>query len=330
MNGEVKSLPPALDYILTRKIPCALLALVMFMGMFWAAATVGGGMGMLLVMVLAVAHMMTPALFAVITLGGGLTYTIHVALLSGAAVMVASQFNVLLGLMYVLLYALIPAVAAGVVQRPGGLGKASTQLAIAIGVAVLVGLFVGAQSTDTGLREFTASLLKPYFEAMSSGVPAGDVQAMQTVEQMRDLTVTLFPGLLMFSLWMAWWTNVLIGRHVAVRYGFYRGDRTSWLYTKYSRTLGVVALLTVAVANLTDGNLQFMAFAVAMLLSALLGLQGVAVVHLWLKSRSMDMMVAILYLLLLIWPGMIFPFIILGLLDIWFDFRRNITPAAGG
>jgi type III secretory pathway component EscU len=43
----------------------------------------------------------------------------------------------------------------------------------------------------------------------------------------------------------------------------------------------------------------------------------------------MALVISVMYLMLFIWSVMIIPFVIIGLLDIWFDFRRKI-PAVGG
>jgi type III secretory pathway component EscU len=39
--------------------------------------------------------------------------------------------------------------------------------------------------------------------------------------------------------------------------------------------------------------------------------------------------IALMYLMLIIWSILIIPFVIIGLMDIWFDYRRNM-PAVGG
>jgi len=65
------------------------------------------------------------------------------------------------------------------------------------------------------------------------------------------------------------------------------------------------------------------------MLGGLLALQGVSVAHLWIRARGMRVTLFVMYLLLLIWSAMVLPFIIVGLLDIWFDFRRNSVSANG-
>jgi len=61
----------------------------------------------------------------------------------------------------------------------------------------------------------------------------------------------------------------------------------------------------------------------------MLAMQGVAVGHSWLKAKGMMLSIAMMYLMLLIWSVMIIPFVIIGLLDIWFDYRRKM-PVVGG
>ncbi len=64
-------------------------------------------------------------------------------------------------------------------------------------------------------------------------------------------------------------------------------------------------------------------------LGGLLAAQGIAVGHCWLKAKGMILGIGLMYLMLFIWTAMIIPFVIIGLLDIWFDYRRKI-PAVGG
>jgi len=55
-----------------------------------------------------------------------------------------------------------------------------------------------------------------------------------------------------------------------------------------------------------------------------------AVVHTWLWWRQVHLTAALMYLALLIQPTIGLPFAVLGLLDVWFDFRRGMRPVDGG
>jgi len=75
--------------------------------------------------------------------------------------------------------------------------------------------------------------------------------------------------------------------------------------------------------------LHYIAVNAAILIGGLLAAQGVAVGHSWLKAKGMLLSIAMMYFMLIIWSILIIPFVIIGLMDIWFDYRRNI-PAVGG
>lgn len=152
---------------------------------------------------------------------------------------------------------------------------------------------------------------------------------MEAIKRAKETTIWALPGFLAFSLWMVWWMDVLLGRKLAVTYGFFRGDHSQMLMIRFGKATGIALISATILANITGGSLQYVAVSTAVMLAGLLALQGVSVAHLWLKARGMQMVLVIMYLLLLIWSAMIVPFIIAGLLDIWFDFRRSIVPANG-
>jgi uncharacterized protein YybS (DUF2232 family) len=86
----------------------------------------------------------------------------------------------------------------------------------------------------------------------------------------------------------------------------------------------------MAVANMAGGDAQYLAVGTAILGSGMLGLQGVAVAHSWLKLRQQPWMIVMMYMLLAMWSVLAIPFVLLGLMDVWFDYRRQMKSADGG
>ncbi len=334
MTEEPRSLSPIVSFILTKHLACAALALVLLSAMEWLPALFGSIpiLALLFSFVAVALHMLTPALFALIFMGGGMRYTLQVSGLVTFAVIAFSGFNVLLGLMVGLFYCVLPALAANSLRLMGGVSRSASQLALGMFVAVMVAVLMASQSQDLSLQGLVDQLLAPMFEVMqSSGAQVGANQLdAKALQQTQVLLSWIMPGLMAFSLWLVWWSNVLLARKVAMRYGFYTGDTGSLLQLRFGKPVGYALMLSLILANVDAGSVQYIAVSLALMLAGALSVQGIAVAHVWLKARDMKMIIAMMYVLLFIWFMMVIPFIILGLLDIWFDYRRNKNPTLGG
>jgi len=339
MMEEPRSLSPIASFILTKHLACAALALVLLSAMVWLPALFASipMLALLFSFVAVTLHMLTPALFALIFMGGGMRYALQVSALVSFAVIAISGFDVLLGLMVGLFYCVLPVLAANSLRLKGGVSRSAAQLALGMFAAVMVALFMGSQSQDLSLQGFVDHLLAPMFEVMqTNGLQTGGMQAgaaqldAKALQQTRVLLAWIMPGLMAFSLWLVWWSNVLLARKVAMRYGFYTGDTGTLLSLRFGRPIGYALMLSLVLANVGAGPVQYIAVSLALMLAGALSVQGIAVAHVWLKARDMKMVIAMMYVLLFIWFMMVIPFIILGLLDIWFDYRRNENPTLGG
>jgi len=334
MMEEPRSLSPIASFILTKHLACAGLALVLLSAMVWLPGVFSSipMLALLFSFVAVILHMATPALFALIFMGGGMRYTLQVSGLVSLAVIALSGFDVLLGLMVGLFYCVLPALAANSLRLMGGISRSATQLALGMFAAVMVALLMGSQSQDLSLQGFVDHLLAPMFEVMqNSGAQAGAAQLdAKALQQTRVLLSWIMPGLMAFSLWLVWWSNVLLARKVAMRYGFYTGDTGTLLSVRFGKPIGYALMLSLILANIDVGFVQYIAVSLALMLAGALSVQGIAVAHVWLKARDMKMVIAMMYVLLFIWFMMVIPFIILGMLDIWFDYRRNENPTLGG
>jgi len=334
MMEEPRSLSPVVSFILTKHVACAALALVLLSAMEWLPALFASIplLALLLSFVAVILHMLTPALFALIFMGGGMIYTLQVSALVAFAVMALSGFDVLLGLMVGLFYCVLPALAANSLRLMGGVSRSAAQLAWGMFAAVMVALLVGSQSQDLSMHGFVEQLLAPMFEVMQgSGMQAAGKQFdAEALQQTQVLLGWMMPGFMAFSLWLVWWSNVLLARKVAMRYGFYIGDTGTLLSVRFGKPIGYALMLSLILANIDVGPVQYIAASLALMLAGVLSVQGIAVAHVWLKVRDMKMVIAMMYVLLFIWFMMVIPFIILGMLDIWFDYRRNKNPTLGG
>ncbi|MDT8376770.1 MAG: DUF2232 domain-containing protein [Mariprofundaceae bacterium] len=330
MMDQARTLSPVAQFILTRRIPCAALAVLMFTAVI---LDVGLSAVPLLAALMFLAgltlHMLTPVLFALVMFGGGLVYALQVAVIAALAITLITDISLMNGVVFLFLYALLPAVAAATMSRVGGMGRSAQQLALSLFIAAMAALLAGAGSQGVDIHTFVEQGLAPLFDGLAASIPAGEQAALEALERMKTMTVWAFPGFLAFSLWMVWWMDILLARRIAVRYGFFQGDRSEMLMIRFSKAAGVALIVATVLANITGGSVQYIAVSTAIMLGGLLALQGITVAHVWIKARGMQMVLVIMYLLLLIWSVMILPFVIIGLLDIWFDFRRNMFPAHG-
>jgi len=334
MIEEQRSLSPIISFILTKHLACAALALVLLSAMVWLPILFSSIpiLALLFSFVAVALHMLTPALFALIFMGGGMRYTLQVSGFVTFAVIAFSGFDVLLGLMVGLFYCVLPALAANSLKLVGGVSRSASQLLLGMFAAVMVALLMGSQSQDLSLQGFVDQLLAPMFEVMQNGgAQAGGNQLnAEALQKTQVLLSQIMPGLMAFSLWLVWWSNVLLARKVAMRYGFYVGDTGSLLQLRFGKPVGYALMLGLILANVDAGSVQYIAVSLALMLAGALSVQGIAVAHVWLKARDMKMVIAMMYVLLFIWFMMVIPFIILGMLDIWFDYRRNKNPTLGG
>jgi len=276
-------------------------------------------------------HILTPGLIALITFGGGEIFALQVAAIAAIGVSAMAGFSLIPGLVVLTLYGLLPIAAAGSLKRQDGVRKSAQYLALGLGIAVLAGLVIGSISQDVSLREFIGQLLAPLFEAMQSQVLAADPEALQVLDQARKMTVLILPGIMALGLWFTWWGDIVFARTFALKYGFYRGDVGDVLALRFGKITAYAFLGLLILVNFGDSNsdAQYIAINAIILVGGLLAAQGVAVGHSWLKVKGMTLAIGLMYLMLLMWSAMILPFVIIGLLDIWYDYRRNMSAAGG-
>jgi len=318
LNQQARSLPPFAQWVVTRRIPCAVLATLMYGSVIAFAGTA-------LSLPLLVLHLLTPTLFALIALGGGLAFAMQVSVLAGIAVTLISYGELGPGLLLMILYGALPVLAATTLTTEGGLSKSGLNLAIGLITTMLVVLLTGAASQDGSAMEYVQQLLAPLFEASRQ-----EGMDLTLLEQIEAMTAWIFPGLTALCVWLVWWGDVILARNIASYYGFYKGDVQPVSNFCLPRKVAYGFMLLMVVASFAGGTPQYLAVNAGLVFSGLLAAQGLAVVHTWLYAKRLQIAAIVMYVMLLIQPVMVLPFAMIGLLDIWFDYRRNIIPADGG
>ncbi|MDX8389211.1 MAG: DUF2232 domain-containing protein [Mariprofundaceae bacterium] len=342
MMGDTKRvMPPYAEFILTHRLPCALLAVGLFASMLWLPV-LGSAVGLAAPLLLlgSVLNLLVPVLFSIILLGGGVRYALHVGLLFAVIVTLLAAGWLELSMLILLFSAVFGVYVALPIWgswrlRTGsnGLEKSALWLAMAFMIAVFITLFIEAQDRGLEMQAYVAELLRPWFDVLSTQLtvqmPSEQQQNVRLMlEEVQETTVKLFPGTVAFCLWLTWWSNVIFSRNIAMRYGFYDGDKKPLLALRFS--LKVAALFVVASILAFLGVAEFVMANIALLVAGMLAVHGIAVAHTCLRVRHQQGLIVLMYVMILIWSAMIVPFVLIALLDIRFDYRRMLMPMDGG
>jgi len=333
MVNEIKpaTLPRAAAFILSHRLPCATLMVLMLMAVLWLPALL---QGLPLLAALAIAlgvgvHILTPGLIALVTFGGGPLFALQVTAIASIGISAMAGFALVPGLVVLTVYGLLPIAAASTVMRQDGEKKSAQYLAMGMGIAVLAGLVLGSAAQDVALRDLAGQMLAPMFDAMQTQIAGIDPEEAQMLQQARKMTELILPGILALGLWFTWWGDIVFARTLAQKYGFYRGNVSDLLALRFGKGLAYAFLAMLVLANIGENDVQYIAINATILLGGLLASQGVAVGHSWLKAKGMTLAIGLMYVMLLMWSAMIIPFVIVGLLDIWFDYRRKMSAPGG-
>lgn len=167
---------------------------------------------------------------------------------------------------------------------------------------LLAGVLAGPEAKPTGTEVF--------------GVP---------LARLKELIRSLLPALVVTNTGMVAWINVVLGRRLLARWGW--GDPEPPLYLWSMPEWFIFVLLATGFLLLLPEPLVRTVCLNLMLIWALLYFcQGVAVVASWFQSFRAPVFLRVLgYFLMFVHPLFLLV-IILGLADIWLDFRRLRQP----
>lgn len=272
-------------------------------------------------------HFSVPGLFAFILFGGGLGFAVKVALLGAVFSSFLFGFSFLAGIIFLLLYSGIPILAGSMLYGDRGLERSTKLTALSITGFIALALFVLAGMQGKPVTEVVARIALPALTAMQA---ASQGNAEQAIEEVRRAVILILPGMSILSLWFIWLTNLLVARALAVRYGFFPGTRRPLALLRFGPMPGTVAVASSIGAGFFGGTVHFILVNTAIVCAGVVALQGLMVAHFWMRAKGMSLALAFLYVLLLIQPLMVLPFVIIGLLDPWLDFRRIKSPNNGG
>ncbi len=321
-------MPKGVEFFLTKRVPCAFLVVMMLTSAYWLNMLFGNIplLGFLAVLVGTLLNLAVPGLFALVLLGGGLKYSLQVGGIAAVSLLLLSSGNLYVVLLFLGLFVLLPVMIAVVMQRQG-LGQAAWLLSLGLFFGVILALLLSSDAAS--LEVFVNQLFKPLFENMIASLQPGEVDAIAQIQQLQKMMAEIFPGLLVLGLWVSWWGDIIFARKIAIKYGFYQGNVDEMLTLFLPKQLMYILLVVVGLANITTGDIQYLTINASLVLAGLVAVQGVMVAHAWLKSRDMLNAIVVMYVVLFFWSFVVVLFVLIGLLDIWFNFRRNMVSTTG-
>ncbi|MDQ7003838.1 MAG: DUF2232 domain-containing protein [Ghiorsea sp.] len=322
------AMPKVLDLFLTNRVLCAVLSVFMLTSAYWFNVLFGnlGFIALIFLLVGVLLHLAVPSLFALISLGGGSKFGLQTGAIAGGLLLLILSGSMGVVVVFMLLFVLLPIVVARTMQRKG-LGQAGWILALVMFIGFATAMLFNAG--PEGMELLVQQQFKPVFDEMLAGIPPEAKSDLASMQSLQATMVSVFPGLFILGLWFVWWTGLMYARNVAQKYGFYQGDGRDTLSFALPNIVAYVLLLFLAFANLATGNLQYLALSGVIVLAGLLAVQGVMVVHAWLKSREMINTIVVMYIMLFFWSFVVVVFTLIGLLDMWFNFRRKLISATG-
>ncbi|HEX9079812.1 MAG TPA: YybS family protein [Desulfuromonadaceae bacterium] len=264
-----------------------------------------------------------PAAFSRIRHGRG-TATI---IILGTVTLLAAAFGIQSGSFYLLQCGVIALVMPELLLR--GLGTARTiawttaaNLAVLVLAAVAFGMISGQNVHTLAVREINASMSQAAAVYEHAGIKGDELALLkQSMATAAGLLVRIYPALMTILLAVATGCNLVLVRRIASRMGL---DLAGGKFTAFRNRDPLVWLLIAAGFAMLTGNpvITTPALNVLVIVSALYFLQGLAVVLTIIGRQSFGGLLRVmLFLMLVFQPYLAALVAVLGIFDLWGDFR---------
>jgi len=277
------------------------------------AATVAGILAVLSLFIPLVS-ILSGAIVGLIILTQGLLSGTRVILVSIAGITVVSYLitnSPLLGITIGLVQWLPMMVLAEILRRTSSL---SFTLLVGMGLA-LIGVAVQFILWPDS-KELWLQFIQQFFaQTDQAGV---DQQQLDQVLQNMVHWMTILLAAVMYSTFVA---TLFASRWFQARLADSDGYRIEFYGLKLGRSAAIVLLLILPVALLMQ---QDWIMAMLMVLLSAFLYQGLAVVHVWSKQGKRTTWLFLLYAVMIVFPHAVAGTALLGVLDNWMDFRKNM------
>ena len=275
----------------------------------------------LLSLLLPLLGILSAASVGLVTLRQGAKFGLGVSLLATLAcgLFIWIGFGTPLPSLGFLIVQWMPILILGLFLRSTRSLSLSIQLGLVFGILVIVGQYVFL----TDPVSFWQAQLEPFVEQLTqAGVLSkadSDAVLLRTANWMSGVLAAGIFLQLVFSLLMArWWQSLLYNPG---------GFRVEFHELRLPRVFGVVGLPVLVLLLMPGHESMTLLSSIGLLLVAILFLQGLAAIHGILgKSGAGMIWLIVLYLALLLRPPpVVMVLAMVGLLDIWLDFRSRYT-----
>ena len=277
------------------------------------AATVAGILAVLSLFIPLVS-ILSGAIVGLIILTQGLLSGTRVILVSIAGITVVSYLitnSPLLGITIGLVQWLPMMVLAEILRRTSSL---SFTLLVGMGLA-LIGVAVQFILWPDS-KELWLQFIQQFFaQTDQAGV---DQQQLDQVLQNMVHWMTILLAAVMYSTFVA---TLFASRWFQARLADSDGYRIEFYGLKLGRSAAIALLLILPVALLMQ---QDWIMAMLMVLLSAFLYQGLAVVHVWSKQGKRTTWLFLLYAVMIVFPHAVAGTALLGVLDNWMDFRKNM------
>ena len=319
-----QSLPRRLEAVLANRFGSAALLVLFFSVAVWFPTMVAGNIPILAAILALTLHLMTMILFSCLCYGGGSRYGFEVGLLATLGVFLVSTWNVDITLVFLLAYVLVPLSISSLIMVKDGLNRS---LGLLSACCCVLFILISMQSDVPGIVKQSIAL---QFDMIHTQQMGGDASVRDALQRMQELIELFLPAVLMQAAWLVWLWSMLAGRWVAWRYCFYSGDLTTMSSFGMSRNFAVLLFVLLTVAVSVTGDIHYIALSLLLFIAGLFSFQGVIVAREWLRKRNSNFAVGVMYIVLFIQPLMLIPFVLIGLLDVHFDYRCMKQSISGG
>lgn len=202
-----------------------------------------------------------------------------------------------------------------------------------VGLTLISLLFLSGQAYFAGMtpeelfsrktREAT-EMLSRVLAGAGDPPPGGKILGV-TLEEMQALLSSLLPALVVTNTGLVAWINVILGRQLSALFSWgkpepplYYWSTPEWFIFPVLG-LGFLLLVPVPLVRLMSLNLL-------LVLALLYFCQGVAVVSAWFQRFRVPLFIRCLGYPLMFWLPLPLLVTILGMMDLWLDFRRLHQP----
>lgn len=177
--------------------------------------------------------------------------------------------------------------------------------------------------TDSGANKQLAPENQDSYTGEKNQVPGLDLSS-QSLERFINVLVSIFPGLMLMGTIVVVWVNMLFGRHLILRTG--GGLPPAMENLKIWKAPEILVWVLIACgfsAFIIPGWLGILGLNGLLILGLIYFFQGISIVSFWLDRKSAPpFLKAVIYTFIAIQQYLAVIIAVLGLFDLWFDFRK--------